>query len=62
MARRRATGRRLSLEVGFEPRRGGQDFLADAYYCCVTGFANSLILLPFLAKTLGQDCRVASMS
>ncbi len=31
MARRRATSRRLSLEVGFEPRRGGQDVLADAY-------------------------------
>jgi len=31
MAQRRTTGRRLSLEVGFEPRRGGQDVLADVY-------------------------------
>jgi hypothetical protein len=31
MARRRGTDPRLSLEVGFEPRRGGQDALTNAY-------------------------------
>ena len=31
MARRRKTDLQLSLEVGFEPRRGGQEALADAY-------------------------------
>ena len=31
MARRRETDPRLRLEVGFEPRRGGQEALADAY-------------------------------
>lgn len=27
----RTIGRRLCLEVGFEPRRSGQEALADAY-------------------------------
>ena len=31
MARRRKTDPQLSLEVGFEPRRGGREALADAY-------------------------------
>src|SRR5919205_4276454 len=31
MTRRRTTARRLSLEVGFEPRRDGEEVLADAY-------------------------------
>ena len=31
MARRRRTHLPLSLEVGFEPRRGGQDALTNAY-------------------------------
>src|SRR3712207_2467346 len=31
MARRRETDPRFSLEVGFEPRRGGQDALTGAY-------------------------------
>jgi hypothetical protein len=31
MARRRKTDPRFRLEVGFEPRRGGQDALTDAY-------------------------------
>ena len=31
MARRRKVDPQLSLEVGFEPRRGGQEALADAY-------------------------------
>jgi hypothetical protein len=31
MARRHKTDPRLRLEVGFEPRRGGQEALADAY-------------------------------
>jgi hypothetical protein len=31
MARRRGTDPRLSLEVGFEPRRGGQGALTHAY-------------------------------
>jgi len=31
MARQRRADPRLSLEVGFEPRRGGQDTLTNAY-------------------------------
>ena len=31
MTRRCRTDPRLSLEVGFEPRRGGREALADAY-------------------------------
>src|SRR4051794_7249157 len=33
-----------------------------SYYCCVTKYAKSLILLPFLARRLAQNCRVKPMS
>jgi len=37
-------------------------WISTAYYCCVTRYAKSLILLPFLARALGQDCRAKSIS
>jgi hypothetical protein len=48
MAQRRGTGLRLSREVGFEPRRDGQDALTGAY----------LRLLPACSRPVCSASRV----
>ena len=50
MTRRRTTARRLSLEVGFEPRRGGQEVLADAYERLLPPMARPLPAIPSLSE------------
>ena len=56
MTRRRTTGLRLSLEVGFEPRRGGREALADAY--AAEPFVHLLTAgqQPHTSATLGSNC------
>src|SRR4051812_49948951 len=46
MTRRRTTGLRLSLKVGFEPRRGGGEALADAYERLLPSLSRPVRALP----------------
>jgi hypothetical protein len=46
MMRRCGTSPRLSLEVGFEPRRGGQDALIDAYQLLLPPLSRPVCLSP----------------
>ena len=46
MMRRRKTVSRFSLEVGFEPRRGGQDALTDAYQRLLPPLSRPVRLTP----------------
>jgi hypothetical protein len=46
MTRRRTTGLRLSLKVGFEPGRGGREALADAYERLLPSLSRPFRALP----------------
>ncbi len=43
---RHRLGRWLSLEVGFEPRRGGQDALTQAYERLLLALSRPVFLIP----------------
>src|SRR3954453_10680010 len=43
---RHRPGRRLSLEVGFEPRRGGQEALTQAYERLLLALSRPVSLIP----------------
>src|SRR3954470_1882876 len=43
---RHRPGRRLSLEVGFEPRRGGQEALTQAYERLLLALSRPVSLVP----------------
>ena len=57
MTRQHTTGRHLGLEVGFEPRRGGQEFLEDAYQRLLPPLSR---LVPARSSTLFMEVRDAT--